>query len=433
MYELLKYPIGAIIVALISYFIGKNNITVLEATLIGLVSLITAIIIEVIYGYIYRATGHTQTQQAQARAQDQDQAQTQAQDQAQDHDQSQAQAQAQPKKDVPFQFSQDKPSEPAPFSSENQQLTPISNITSRWMDWDPSQGPLNTNTDQYMLYPGYYASIMVRPGYHDNIMTANIDQLNKLSPRIWEMSNPLDRNKYNYQASEIIGQRDNEKGTEEMSGGGDASRGNGGGASQGRGNEMRDDDMKGQDDQPLDDVRLIDVVYSGDLIELSSGQAVLQRATTNSQLLLDTPLPHIRSNLSKLRLENAVKKDYSLTPIRYGDNIHIKHNALIDNTNKTRFIKYGERLQSHQDGQSFEVFKIYRKNNMTSRDYVKYGDEFLIACGDQTGDKIYLKLENDRTISPEGVSRESIPFTIKLVRPISLSSLCVCPDETIYP
>ena len=182
----------------------------------------------------------------------------------------------------------------------------------------------------------------------------------------------------------------------------------------------------------IDDVRLTDVIYSGDLIELSSGLNIIQRATTNSQLLLDKPLPQIRTNLSKLRFENAIRKNMS-APIRYGELVHIKHNALIDNTNRSRFIKYGERLQSHQEGPTYEMFKLIKKSNINSTDYVKYGDEFLIACGDQVGDKIFLKWESDHSISAESTADKAIVFTTKLLRPFSPINLCVCPGETLYP
>jgi hypothetical protein len=178
-----------------------------------------------------------------------------------------------------------------------------------------------------------------------------------------------------------------------------------------------------------DDMRLNDVIYSGDLIEIRSGDNILQRSVDSSQILLDALLPEFRTNLSKLRLETLSGDG----PIQYGENIYVKHTVLVDNKNQVRFIKYGERVQSHQEGPVYEFFKIINKNHPDMVGNIKYGDAVVLACGDQDGDKIYLTTENDKSISVESTFENSVVFTIDLLKPFDVSNLCICQGETIFP
>jgi len=175
-------------------------------------------------------------------------------------------------------------------------------------------------------------------------------------------------------------------------------------------------------------IRLNDVVYSGDLLLLKNGLNVLQRGHNDSQIKIAKPLAKSQTNLSKLRIENMD----NIGPIRYGQEIYLKHNALINNRNLTRFIKYGPRLQSHQEGTVYNLFKLVKLAKRDSTGYVKYGDQFLIACADQDGDKIYLKLEKDNSISPEGIIEDAIVFQAELLAPYTSNNLCVKPGEMIY-
>src|SRR5207244_2041758 len=104
--------------------------------------------------------------------------------------------------------------------------------------------------------------------------------------------------------------------------------------------------------EDTDNTRLANTVYSGDIITLQSGSTIMQRGATNSQVIFDTPLPKIGTNLSKIRLVLAGKMHdpRKQTPIRYTDSVYLKHNAIINNQNENRYIKYGDTLQSHQDG-----------------------------------------------------------------------------------
>lgn len=401
MFQMLKYLIEALIVSLVAYLIGRNQLTITEIILIGLSALISGIVLDYLHGWIlFEEIVNTPIEATRP-------IDTVITPEVQVVD------------NLPFHFDQSYPSQPKPDAPKTHPISWISDIHSRWMNWLFPAQPLNQNTDQYALYPGHYASRIVRPGYHENIDPANQQHLDQLSPKIWaDDHNPLDRTMYTYQGQSVV----------PMTGGGN-------------GETLVDRPMNLPVNQiatpvaRIDDqgIRLTDVIYSGDLIELSAGLNLIQRATNNSQLLLDKPLPQIRTNISKLRFEHAVKNDRLSNPIRYGELINIKHNALIDNTNKTRSIKYGERLQSHQDGPTYDIFKIFNKNNVDSTDYVKYGDQFVIACGDQTGNKVFLKLENDRSISAEAIVEDSIIFSAKLLKPFDPSNLCICPDEIIYP
>jgi len=179
------------------------------------------------------------------------------------------------------------------------------------------------------------------------------------------------------------------------------------------------------------------VIYGGDLIEISSGnlasgEAVIQRQTATSQVVLDKPLPEVRTNLSKLRFENQVDSHQS-RPIRYGDLIHIKHSALVNNKLQSRFIKYGERVQSHQEGPVFEVFKLIKVGRPESVDYVSYGDLLMIGCGDQPSNKIYLKMEEDKSLRSDATTESATQFKVFLLRPFDSTSQCVSQNETIFP
>lgn len=381
MIEVLKYFTVGLSVSLIAFLCLKERLTFFEIILIGLVALITHVIIDTFpiltqsFGFIIPLEPPHNTL---------------PQNETKPHIQRNDEID-----EVPYKFSKSHPEEPIPSVPSLHPYSGISGIASRWMNWSESNVPINQNTEDYKLYPGMYASLHVRPGFDDKIEPANIDHSSKLSPHIWDTTNPLDTRKWTYQGLE-----------NHMTGGGDAN----------------------ENPEP----RLTNVVYSGDLIELSSGENTIQRATTNSQVLLDTPLPKIRTNLSKLRLENILSTD-SHSPIKYRQNIYIKHNALIDNMNQIRFIKYGERLQSHQEGPTYEMFKLYNKESPESNDYVKYGDNFLIACGDQVGDKVFLKVEADHTISSEAIKNDAITFNLSLTKPHDSTSLCICTNETIYP
>lgn len=402
--HILKYLIVGVIVSITTYLIGSGKLTTLEIVFIGLVALITLVLIDsysVFYQWIH---GYFKTSQPSIQGPHSDHMDHPEQPIKKEFlDVTKADLE-----NMPYHFLDAHPPEPLPSTPKTHPLS-LTKIVSHWIKWFQSINPLNQNTDEYQLYSGNYASLVVRPGYHENLQPTNHNIIDRISPKIWLTENPIDSinsktgityngERIKQQNSQMIGGSNDNTGVE------------------------------------VQDVRLTNVIYSGDLIELTSGDNIIQRAITNSQVLLDRPLPKLRTNLSKLRFENMLDNG-TLTPIKYGDNIHIKHNALVDNTNQSRFIKYGERVQSHQDGPLYEIFKLVSTENMNSRDYVKYGDNFLIACGDQPGDKIYLKLEGDKSISSEATVDDAIIFTAFLTKPYELgkANLCICPNEIIFP
>jgi hypothetical protein len=184
------------------------------------------------------------------------------------------------------------------------------------------------------------------------------------------------------------------------------------------------------------DYRESGVLHSGDLVMLSNNGNSIQRGTVDSQIVFDKPLPKMGSNLSKLRIVLAKKHSIAKqVPIKYGDEVNILHNAYFNNKNETRFIKYGERLQSHQEGPLFRVFKIVDPVDPKRTGNVESGKEVLLLRGDNQGDNIYLKLEDDKTVSSAATKSTATKFIIDVVRVFELhnKNLCVCPNEILYP
>jgi hypothetical protein len=176
------------------------------------------------------------------------------------------------------------------------------------------------------------------------------------------------------------------------------------------------------------------MIYSGDLIDILSGTDILQRDANSSRVVIKPQLPGVGTNLSKLYFED-ISNTGKGNPIRYGEPIRIGHAVLINNTNKLRYIKYGERIQSHQEGPQYSIFRLVQGIQPNSQTAVKYGDQFKIACGYQQGDKTFLKMETDGSLSSEGTIEQATLFHLNLVKPYSLrqNNLCICPNEPIFP
>lgn len=284
------------------------------------------------------------------------------------------------------------------------------NFLSRWMDWFDNKGTtsgyLNANLNEYKIAHGSYSRYIVQPGYNEGVKGHNITEIEQLSPVMWTTKNPIDQN-YALMKEPFLSTRG------QMTGG------------------------AYENYENPETTRLSGVLYSGDIIDLISGDTIMQRGLVNSQIIFDKPLPNVKTNLSKVRLIHAAQKHdpQKQSPIKYGDPVYIKHNALINNNNQPRFIKYGDRLQSHQDGPLFRVYKLYSKKDQKSQDFVRYGDDILISRGDQTGDNIYLKVESDKSVSSEAAVSDATTYGLSLVRVYELydKNLCVCPQETLYP
>jgi hypothetical protein len=184
-----------------------------------------------------------------------------------------------------------------------------------------------------------------------------------------------------------------------------------------------------------DNYRKADALYSGDLIDLTADGNYIQRGTIDSQIIFDKALAKVGTNLSKLRLVHPKHSSTKQTILTYGEPVYVMHNAYFNNMNQGKFIKYGEKLQSHQDGPLFRAFKIYDADNKEKKGPIEPGTELYICRGDQEGDNVYLKVESDKTVTSKNPTSSATRFTINLKRVFESHdrNLCVCPNEIIYP
>lgn len=181
--------------------------------------------------------------------------------------------------------------------------------------------------------------------------------------------------------------------------------------------------------------RRADALYSGDLVDITHDGNPLQRGTIDSQIIFDKPLPKVNTNLSKLRFVHPNHQTTKQTVLNYAEPIYLQHNAYFNNSNQAKYIKYGDRLQSHQDGPLFRSYKVYDANNKARTGPIEPGTEVIIARGDQDGDKIFLKIEQDKSVSSKSPQNEATKFKISLKRVFELygKNLCVCSDDVLYP
>lgn len=184
-----------------------------------------------------------------------------------------------------------------------------------------------------------------------------------------------------------------------------------------------------------DNYRQADALYSGDLVDITANGAYLQRGAIDSQIIFDKPLPKVGTNLSKLRLIHPNHSKTKQTMLKYGEPVYIMHNAYFNNMNVPKYIKYGERLQSHQDGPLFRAFKVYDADNREKTGAIEPGAEVYLCRGDQDGDSVYLKVENDKTVTSKSAIDGATRFKITLRRVFESHdrNLCVCSNEIIYP
>lgn len=182
--------------------------------------------------------------------------------------------------------------------------------------------------------------------------------------------------------------------------------------------------------------RVPGALHSGDLVNVTSDGRVLQRGTVNSQITFDKPLPEVMTNLAKLRF--VLKDKHSgkqQKVINYGDPVLLMHNSFVNNRNKSFVIKYGNRLQSHQEGPLFRVFKLFDAADQSKKGPVKFDQPMLIARGDRSDDKVYLKIEADKSVTAGAVVAESDKMILSLNRVFEYGNrnLCVGPNELLFP
>lgn len=168
-----------------------------------------------------------------------------------------------------------------------------------------------------------------------------------------------------------------------------------------------------------DNKRAGGVLYSGDIIDLyesgtetSDNKNIVQRSPTSSDILVQSEIDKVKTNLSKLRLvkedvDGGVVSPNRQVPISYGDTVFLRHNAYINSVNKSLFIKVGKRVHSHQSGPGFNRFTILNPADNSKVDNIKFGDAFV------------LKYEGSGADLKEGylykvTGSEDIPNSVKL-------------------
>lgn len=332
--------------------------------------------------------------------------------------------------EVPFMFLSATPEVPIPNPPVTAPYSEIKGVSGRWNDWTKkmkkNNKPLNTNTQDYKLFYGYYAEQIVTPVQNEPVQTM-VDE--SLAPKDYPTDNPLDQAVFSYtqpQNFELTGGGNPDDTTPTPTGVSSTTRSDGATTST-LGSLLHPNNREMG-------LRLSNVVYSGDLVDMLSGADTLQRDANSSRVVIKPPLPDIGTNLSKLHFDDLSSTGKG-NPIIYNDPVRIGHVALINNTNKVRYIKYGERVQSHQEGPQYAIFRLVHAVQPNIQSVVKYGDKFKIACGYQQGDKTFLKMEADGSLSSESTIDQATLFHLTLLKPYNSrqNNLCICPNETIFP
>ena len=178
-------------------------------------------------------------------------------------------------------------------------------------------------------------------------------------------------------------------------------------------------------------------LYSGDLVDMTTQGKFLQRGSIDSQIIFDVPLAKVGTNLSKIRFVHPKHSSTKQTPLSYGEPIFIMHNAYFNNMNQPKYIKYQPDgfLQSHQDGPLFRSFKVFDADNKDKRGPIEPGTEVYVCIGDQDGDNIFLKVEDNKSVTSKSPIANATRFQISLKRVFEMhdKNLCVCPNELMYP
>ena len=185
--------------------------------------------------------------------------------------------------------------------------------------------------------------------------------------------------------------------------------------------------------------RISGVLYSGDILDITDSKDkgnYMSRQDYNSQIVMAKPEEKgLTTNLSKLRIVSVKHNDKSIQyPIQYGDVVVISHNAYIENINSVRYIKYGDKLQSHQDGEMFRTFKIINPTNSKDTGYVQYNQPVFLQRS-EISENVFMTIEKDNTISTKNGINTATNFYIKLKRVYEAyeKNLCICVGELLYP
>jgi hypothetical protein len=182
------------------------------------------------------------------------------------------------------------------------------------------------------------------------------------------------------------------------------------------------------------------ILYSGDILDISDSNddkgKNMNRQDYNSQIIMSKPEEKgVTTNLSKLRIVSVNHNDKSMQmPINYGDTVIIAHNTYIENQNTVRYVKYGEKLQSHQDGEMFRTFKVVNPGNPSDTSAVKYDSAIWLKRSD-SADAVYMTVDKDNTVSTKSTASTASKFYLKLRRVYEIyeKNLCICVGELLYP
>ena len=282
---------------------------------------------------------------------------------------------------------------------------------------DANQIPVEDN--EYKLVDGQYSDKVLRAGYNKGVVGYNsVNDKFASSPSAWSNTNAGAKTRG--QAGGDAGDETKVKVEVEV--------------------EDKDEPEAGKTISPLSDNmnrhRIADALYSGDLVHVVADGNYIQRGVVDSQIVLDKPLAMVGSNLSKLRFVHANKHNATKQiQLNYGEPLHLKHNTYFNNRNETRFVKYGEKLQSHQEGPLFRIFKIYDPDNLKRTGPIEPNTDVIICRGDQEGVNIYLKQESDKTLTTSADQQSATRFKLVMNRVYELHdrNLCVGPNEILYP
>ena len=186
--------------------------------------------------------------------------------------------------------------------------------------------------------------------------------------------------------------------------------------------------------------RLAGVLHSGDILDIADSidksAKFMNRQDYNSEIAFTKPEDkNVSTNLSKLRIISVDHSDKSSQmPIKFGDTIIIAHNAYIENKNQTRFIKYGEKLQSHQLGEMFRTYKIINPSNINDNSAVKYDVPVILRKADNS-DNGFLTIDKAGFVTPKNPLDKASNMYLRLKRVYEPyeKNLCICQDEILYP
>lgn len=186
--------------------------------------------------------------------------------------------------------------------------------------------------------------------------------------------------------------------------------------------------------------RLAGVLHSGDILDIADSNdkniKYMNRQDYNSEIVFTKPeQKNINTNLSKLRIISVNHNDKSIQmPIKFGDTIVLAHNSYIENKNQSRFIKYGEKLQSHQIGEMFRTYKIMNPSNATDTNHVKYDAPIILRKADNS-DNGFLTIDKSGFVTSKNPMDKASKLFLKLKRVYEPyeNNLCICQDEILYP